>query len=997
MLHKSFKAGKCKTSLKLAVARIKLLKNKREVQLRQMKRDLAKLLQTGQEKTAMIRVEHLVREEKTMGAYDLIDIYCELIVARLPIIESQKNCPIDLKEAISSLIFASPRCADIPELQEVHKLFKAKYGKEFITSSLELRPDCGVNRNMVEKLSARTPDGQTKLKILNEIAQEHNVEWDPKAFGEKELMPPEDLLNGPRVTETVGPRPVEPYVPYLPPTNRQKPESSYVENVNGSSQSSQNSHPTNIRTPDAAIDSSMEQRASGGATDGREFQRPSFQNENYLSPNRQNWNMEFKDATSAAQAAAESAERASFAARAAAELSGFGKQYSTGCHKPLMQDQHRYRNEKDDVEGFSDSMLDSHNFVRRRSNHSDSLRSSMANDDSDVQIADKYCQKCSSEVEAVNNKKPDESHIQARSGVESVNHQQHINSGGVGHSFISTDAGIMQSGTKQPSFDDYPSVVSDDSVGHSFISTDTGITQSGTKQPTFDDYPSVLSDDSVSDEESTGHKHGLYIPSADTKLPSQFSENLSTWSPGEQKEIATGHSHFVMESDHSSEFSERISKTSQSGALLPATFDDSDGLDSESEEELNNAKHSGEVESTIPLHQQNSFAISSESAQGSLSSVPEKESKGINRKPWLHSSSDDSDSDGAHPWKDNYGVGDRKKIQPSGGHKKNSNRSVGDKEMSYNPMVEEEQPAQSSSRPLNKDIRKGSDIVAPGSPDNVKDSEISFMSYESGELDFGRLRGGFRNKGYTRPPYRKGLSVDNSPLYMQQETEDNPTIEEQPIDTSVVRTSTNSESLYQETYKGKNHADVRKKTSSSSPKTIFYSDSDDAEVYPLQSAGNRGKSGGRLSRRTRESPAQSDVNSISTSKADLRRGSGSSSTIKSNVSAEQVSDPQPRSKRGDNSRLARTNISVEHQPSKSPPKTETSYRNESLDLSHSSKLEQSSISATDSGTAETSKLLSLDKGSPSRENSLKKAGHVHPKLPDYDSFAAHFESLKLKR
>ncbi|KAF9589408.1 hypothetical protein IFM89_023684 [Coptis chinensis] len=34
-------------------------------------------------------VEHLVREEKTMGAYDLIDIYCELIVARLPIIESQ--------------------------------------------------------------------------------------------------------------------------------------------------------------------------------------------------------------------------------------------------------------------------------------------------------------------------------------------------------------------------------------------------------------------------------------------------------------------------------------------------------------------------------------------------------------------------------------------------------------------------------------------------------------------------------------------------------------------------------------------------------------------------------------------------------------------------------------------------------------------------------------------------------------------------------------------
>lgn len=32
----------------------------------------------------------MIREEKMMAAYDLLEIYCELIVARLPIIESQK-------------------------------------------------------------------------------------------------------------------------------------------------------------------------------------------------------------------------------------------------------------------------------------------------------------------------------------------------------------------------------------------------------------------------------------------------------------------------------------------------------------------------------------------------------------------------------------------------------------------------------------------------------------------------------------------------------------------------------------------------------------------------------------------------------------------------------------------------------------------------------------------------------------------------------------------
>lgn len=40
----------------MAVARIKLLRNKREVVVRQMRRDIALLLQSGQDATARIRV-----------------------------------------------------------------------------------------------------------------------------------------------------------------------------------------------------------------------------------------------------------------------------------------------------------------------------------------------------------------------------------------------------------------------------------------------------------------------------------------------------------------------------------------------------------------------------------------------------------------------------------------------------------------------------------------------------------------------------------------------------------------------------------------------------------------------------------------------------------------------------------------------------------------------------------------------------------------------------
>lgn len=45
-----------KTSLKLASSRIKLLKNKRGAQVKQLKRELAQLLESGQDQTARIRV-----------------------------------------------------------------------------------------------------------------------------------------------------------------------------------------------------------------------------------------------------------------------------------------------------------------------------------------------------------------------------------------------------------------------------------------------------------------------------------------------------------------------------------------------------------------------------------------------------------------------------------------------------------------------------------------------------------------------------------------------------------------------------------------------------------------------------------------------------------------------------------------------------------------------------------------------------------------------------
>ncbi|PWA80394.1 vacuolar protein sorting-associated protein Ist1 [Artemisia annua] len=370
-----------KVSLKLATARIKLMRNKKGAQVIQMRKEIAQLLAAGNDRTARIRVAHLIREEKMIGAYDLIEIYCELIVERLPIIESQKTCPIDLKEAITSVIFATPRCLDITELVDVKKNFRAKYGKEFVTAATELIPGCGVSCMLVEKLSAVAPNIQTKVKVLSDIAKEHNVDWEATSF--EESKPLDDLLNVPMNFEQANPITVDP--PKVQTSNVHNVQShqttpnvpvDFSQQNRRFTSNAQNNVPTNFEqanpitvdppkvqtsnvhnvqshqtTPNVPVDFSQQNRrftsnaqnvtpvdtgssqssyastshhdarltgVASGSMKKKQLFRSNNNNSNHSS------DMKFKDATSAAHAAAEAAERACYAARAAAQLAGQG-------------------------------------------------------------------------------------------------------------------------------------------------------------------------------------------------------------------------------------------------------------------------------------------------------------------------------------------------------------------------------------------------------------------------------------------------------------------------------------------------------------------------------------------------------------------------------------------------------------------------------------------------------------------------------------------------
>ncbi|XP_021887947.1 dentin sialophosphoprotein-like [Carica papaya] len=177
LLGRNFRASKFKTLVKLAVSRIAFLKNQHRVRCSLARSDVIELLQLGHHDRALLRVEQVIREQNMLDAFVMIENYCHLLIERVVLIQKNKerDCPDELKEAISSLIFAASRSGEFPELQQIRGELTSKFGKDMAVRSVELRNNCGVDPKMIQKFSTRRPSLENKMKILKEIASANNI------------------------------------------------------------------------------------------------------------------------------------------------------------------------------------------------------------------------------------------------------------------------------------------------------------------------------------------------------------------------------------------------------------------------------------------------------------------------------------------------------------------------------------------------------------------------------------------------------------------------------------------------------------------------------------------------------------------------------------------------------------------------------------------------------------------------------------------------------
>ena len=182
--------SRLKVQLKLSISRLRMTQQKDTAIAKQQRRSMAQLLEQEKLESARIRVENIICSDITTELHEILELYCELLLARSQLLEppsvtspslrpnnsKEPGVPeVDpgLEEAVRSIIYAAPR-TEIKELHQARTLLVEKFGKEFALQTME---GTGVADRVLSKLKVETPPRELVDAYLREIARTYGVRF----------------------------------------------------------------------------------------------------------------------------------------------------------------------------------------------------------------------------------------------------------------------------------------------------------------------------------------------------------------------------------------------------------------------------------------------------------------------------------------------------------------------------------------------------------------------------------------------------------------------------------------------------------------------------------------------------------------------------------------------------------------------------------------------------------------------------------------------------
>ncbi|KAF7794348.1 hypothetical protein EIP86_005482 [Pleurotus ostreatoroseus] len=171
-------AAKAKVQLRLGVQRLRTLQEKKAAQAKASRRDIAVLLEKNKVETARIKVENIINEDIYIELLELLELYCELLLARFGLLDQNTREPDPgVSEGVCAIIHAAPR-TELKELHILRDILMHKYGRDFAVAVMENKDGC-VSERVTRKLVTHTPAPELVDAYLGEIAKGYGIDWTP--------------------------------------------------------------------------------------------------------------------------------------------------------------------------------------------------------------------------------------------------------------------------------------------------------------------------------------------------------------------------------------------------------------------------------------------------------------------------------------------------------------------------------------------------------------------------------------------------------------------------------------------------------------------------------------------------------------------------------------------------------------------------------------------------------------------------------------------------
>ncbi|KAH9920202.1 DUF292-domain-containing protein [Epithele typhae] len=164
------KAQSQRRIVRLGVQRLRTLQEKKLAQAKASRRDIALLLEKGRLETARIKTENIINEDIYVELLELLELYCELLIARFGLLDQSTREPDPgVSEGVCAIIFAAPR-TELKELHVLRDILMHKFGRDFALAVIENRDGC-VSDRVARKLDIATPSTALVDAYLSEIAK----------------------------------------------------------------------------------------------------------------------------------------------------------------------------------------------------------------------------------------------------------------------------------------------------------------------------------------------------------------------------------------------------------------------------------------------------------------------------------------------------------------------------------------------------------------------------------------------------------------------------------------------------------------------------------------------------------------------------------------------------------------------------------------------------------------------------------------------------------